>query len=432
MNMLQEDIDVGAGIDQDAEMRADSRSPDARPMKACMVSYSIYDSDNRVRRYAETLVKNGYRVDAVALRRETQGKNNVINGVRVFRLQSRVKNEKSKFDYLAKLVLFFLRSLLFLTREQLKERYDLIHVHSVPDFEVFAALYPKIMGSKVILDIHDIVPEFYASKFSASQNSLMFKSLVTMERMSTAFSDHVIASNHIWQKRLQGRSVAESKVTTILNFPDTQVFQLKGRNRDDDKFILLYPGTLNYHQGLDIAIRAFSAIKDNVPKAEFHIYGSGDQSEFLKSLVGELGLENKVFFKGSLAVEQMVRVIENADLGIVPKRKSGFGNEAFSTKILEFMAMGVPVIVPDTEIDTYYFDEKVAKFFRADDEKSLADAMFLLIKNAAVRERLVRSASEFVKQYTWDVNQHIYLDLVDSLLNSRNDGGVTSILERTN
>jgi glycosyltransferase involved in cell wall biosynthesis len=423
MNILEEDTDVGVK----------PRSPRSRPLRACMVSYSIYDSDNRVRRYAETLVKHGYRVDAVALRRDEQRvSNNVINGVSVFRVQSRVKNEKSRFHYLAKLILFFLRSLFFLTREQMKEPYDLIHVHSVPDFEVFAALYPKIMGSRVILDIHDIVPEFYASKFKVSQKSLVFKSLVAMERLSAAFSDHVIASNHIWQKRLQGRSVAESKVTTILNFPDTQVFRLKGRNRNDGKFILLYPGTLNYHQGLDIAIRAFSGVKDVVPKAEFHIYGSGDQSEFLKSLVGELGLESRVFFKGSLAVEQMVRVIENADLGIVPKRKNGFGNEAFSTKILEFMAMGVPVIVPDTDIDMYYFDDSVAKFFRANEEKSLAEAMLLLIENPEVREKLIRNASAFVKKYTWDVNEHVYLGLVDSLLNPRNDRGPASILENVN
>jgi glycosyltransferase involved in cell wall biosynthesis len=404
-------------------------------MRACMVSYSMYDSDNRVRRYAETLVKHGYHVDALSLRRGGQAvSNSVVNGVRVFRLQSRVKNEKSKFDYLAKLIVFFWRSLYFLTREHLKERYDLIHVHSVPDFEVFAALFPKIMGSKVVLDIHDIVPEFYASKFGASQNSLIFKSLVAMERISTAFADHVIASNHIWQKRLEGRSVAESKVTTILNFPDTQVFQPKGRDRNDGKFkfILLYPGTLTYHQGLDIAVRAFSLIKDQVPEAEFHIYGSGDQSAFLKSLVAQLGLENRVFFKGSLAVEQMVRVIENANLGIVPKRGNGFGNEAFSTKILEFMAMGVPVIVPDTEVDSFYFNENVVKFFRANDEKSLADAMLWLIGDEAVRETFVRNATEFVKKYTWDVNQHIYLDLVDSLLSSRKDRDAARILETTN
>jgi glycosyltransferase involved in cell wall biosynthesis len=393
----------------------------------------MYDSDNRVRRYAETLVKHGYSVDAVSLRRAGQTMHNsVVNGVRVFRIQSRVKNEKGKFDYLAKLILFFCRSLLFLTREHLKEPYDLIHVHSVPDFEVFAALYPKIMGSKVILDIHDIVPEFYTSKFGASQNSLTFKSLVAMERLSTGFSDHVIASNHIWQKRLQGRSVAESKVTTILNFPDTQVFHRKARDRSDGRFVLLYPGTLTYHQGLDIAVRAFSVIKDEIPEADFHIYGSGDQSAFLKSLVAQLGLENRVFFKGSLAVEEMVRVIENADLGIVPKRGNGFGNEAFSTKILEFMAMGVPVIVPDTEVDTFYFNENVAKFFRANDENSLANAMLLLINNSAVRETLVRNASEFVKKYTWDVNQHIYLDLIDSMLRSRNDRGAARILKSTN
>ena len=398
-----------------------------------MVSYSMYDSDGRVRRYAETLAKRGYRVDAVALRREKTGvRNSVLNGVRVFRVQSRVKNERSKFHYLAKLMSFFVRSLFFLTREHMREPYDLIHVHSVPDFEVFAALYPKLMGCKVILDIHDIVPEFYTSKFKTSKKSLTFKCLVLMERLSAAFSDHVIASNHIWQKRLEGRSVTKSKVTTILNFPDTQTFHPKGRQRNDGKFILLYPGTLSYHQGLDIAIRALSRIKTDVPEVEFHIYGSGDQSEFLKALVGQLGLGERVFFKGSLVVEQMVNVIENADLGIVPKRSIGFGNEAFSTKILEFMAMGIPVIVPDTEVDTYYFDEKVAKFFRANDEINLADAMLLLIKSATVRETLVRSASEFVKKYTWEVNQHIYLDLVDALLSSSNDRGAASILESTN
>jgi glycosyltransferase involved in cell wall biosynthesis len=96
------------------------------------------------------------------------------------------------------------------------------------------------------------------------------------------------------------------------------------------------------------------------------------------------------------------------------------------------MAMGVPVIVPDTEVDTFYFNENVAKFFRANDENSLANAMLLLINNSAVRETLVRNASEFVKKYTWDVNQHIYLDLVDSLLSSRNDRGAARILESTN
>jgi len=397
-----------------------------------MVTYSVYDGDNRVRRYAETLVKRGYHVDAVAIWRGGERKeNSVVNGVNVFRIQGRVKNEKSKFVYLAKLLLFFWRSMLFVSRQHWRARYDLIHVHSVPDFEVFAVWYPKLTGAKIILDIHDIVPEFYASKFNVSRKSLAFKFLVAVEQLAIAFSDHVIASNHIWEKRLKERSVAASKITTIINFPDTEVFQPQGRTRNDGKFILLYPGTLNYHQGLDIAVRAFSRIRNEVPEAEFHIYGSGDQLAYLKSLVAELGLENQVLFKGSRVVEQMVRVIEDADLGIVPKRKNGFGNEAFSTKILEFMAMGVPVIIPDTDVDTYYFNDSVAKFFQANNDESLADSMLLLIKNPEVRQSFVRNASEFVKKYTWGANQSIYLVLVDSLLTSREGRHAITVPRKT-
>ncbi len=287
-----------------------------------MISYSVYNADSRVRRYAETLVKRGYHVDVIALWRDGQpAVNSVLNGVNVFRIQGRIKDEKSKFAYLSKLLRFLWRSMVLVTRLQWQERYDLIHVHSVPDFEVFAAWFPKLMGAKIILDIHDIVPEFYASKFNVSSKSLMFASLVAMERMSAAFCDHVIASNHIWEKRLRERSAAESKVTAIINFPDTNVYQRQGRNRSDERFVLLYPGTVSYHQGLDIAVRAFSTISSTFPQADFHIYGSGDQSAFLKTLVAELGLENRIFFKGSCTVEQIVRVIENADLGVVPKEK---------------------------------------------------------------------------------------------------------------
>lgn len=401
-------------------------------MRACMVAYTFYEADNRVRRYAETLAKRGYRVDAIALWREGQSeKEETINGVRVFRIQRRVKNEKNKLAYLGKLLLFFLRSMFILMREQLKQRYDLIHVHSVPDFEVFAAWYPKLTGSKVILDIHDIVPEFYVSKFNLSPQSLTFKLLVAVEAMSTAFANHVITANHIWKERLRGRSVCGSKLTTILNFPDTEIFQRRGRNRNDNKFILLYPGSLNHHQGLDLAICAFSRIKDETPEAEFHIYGSGEQLEFLKSLIVQLGLQDRVFLKGSLPLDQMASVIENADLGVVPKRKNGFGNEAFSTKILEFMTMGVPVIVPDTAIDQYYFNDSVAKFFQANDERSLAAAMLQLMQDAGLRESLVQNASEFVKKFSWQVNQAAYWGVVDSLLNPRNGHKPISKLNTT-
>ena len=383
------------------------------------MAYTFYESDNRVRRYAETLAREGFEVDVVALRREgNYPRIEVINGVRLLRIQLRVVNEKSRMVLLRRLLLFFLRSMWVLSREQLKRRYDLVHIHSIPDFEVFAAWLPKITGSKLILDIHDIVPEYYASKFNLSAKSLSFKLLVLVERLSAVFSDHVIVANHIWQQRLEGRSVRASKLTTILNFPDAQIFRRRGRKRNDNRFVLLYPGSLNYHQGLDLAILAFARIKEQAPLAEFHIYGIGEQLPYLLQLIHDLGLQDRVLYKGAQPLDHVASVMEDADLGIVPKRKNGFGNEAFSTKILEFMSMGVPVLIPDTAIDTYYFDESIVRFFRADNETSLAENLLELILNSSDRERLARNADQFIKGYLWDENEALYLNIVDSLLGS--------------
>ena len=116
-------------------------------------------------------------------------------------------NEKSKVTYLFKLILFLLSSAIFITKKHLQYPYDVVHVHSVPDFEVYAAVLPKLQGAGIILDIHDIVPEFYASKFSGGKGSFFFKALVKLEQLSIKFSNHVIISNHLWYKTLTSRSV---------------------------------------------------------------------------------------------------------------------------------------------------------------------------------------------------------------------------------
>lgn len=385
-------------------------------MRACMVAYTGYESDNRVRRYAESLARRGFHVDVFSLRGESQSKREAVKGVHVFRIQRRARTEKSKFVYLAKLLSFLLRSATILSREHLRERYDLIHVHSLPDFEVFAALVPKVTGSKIILDIHDLLPEFYASKFDISERSVTFRLLVAVERMSAAFADHVIASNHLWERRLEERSVSPTKCSTFLNYPDPDLFRRHGRSRNDNRFIILYPGSLSYHQGLDIAVQAFALIRDRIPFADFYIYGQGDQRDSLSCLIRGLKLQGRVFLKDPLPLQEIIAVIENADLGVVPKRNTSFGNEAFSTKVFEFMCMGVPMIVPDTDVDRFYFDSSVVEFFRANDVTSLADAMLRLINSPERRQSLISHAGTFIKKYTWPGNQGKYFELVDALV----------------
>jgi len=389
-------------------------------MKACMLAYTFYDADNRVRRYAEALVRRGDQVDAIALARKGQPAFEVIRGVRVYRIQSRVINETGPFSYLIKLLLFFFRSAWFLAVKQFREPYDLIHVHSVPDFEVFATIVPRLLGCKVILDIHDIVPEFYASKFKVKEDSLVFRMLVMLERLSIAYSNHVIIANHLWYDKLTQRSVRKEKCTAVINYPDPSIFSRRGGPvRTDNDFVMCYPGTLSWHQGLDIAVEAVALLRERVPALRLQLIGDGPERESLKRLIRERGLEDRITLTGLIPMEQVAEIMSKIDLGIVPKRADSFGNEAFSTKIMEFMAMNVPVLASRTKIDEYYFNDRIVQFFESGNARDLADKILLLIERPARRAELLAFSAEFIALNNWDVRQHEYFELVDRLLAKR-------------
>ncbi len=387
-------------------------------MNVCMIAYTFYESDARVRRYGETLVRQGYHVDVIALRVEQQSRFEILNGVNVYRIQKRsLFEKKGRIHYFCRLLKFLIKSSLFFTYKHLQHTYKVIHIHSIPDFEVFAVWIAKLTESKIFLDIHDIVPEFYVSKFNVSKKSLIFKLLCFVEKISIKFSDHVIISNHLWEKTLINRSVDKNKITVILNYPDTHIFYRKPKTRENNKFMILYPGTINKHQGIDIAIKALYIIRDKIPSAEFHIYGNGPEMQSIKMLIRELELINRVFIKEAVPVTQITEIMANTDLGIVPKRDGLFGGEAFSTKILEFMAVGVPLIVADTKIDRYYFNENLVLFFRSGDEEDLARKIITLYEDRKLQDRLVLNALNYVKMNNWNMKEGIYLKLFDNLPN---------------
>ena len=381
-----------------------------------MVAYSFYDSDNRVMRYAETLARRGDQVDVIALKKDDTPRQDILHGVKVYRIQEREKNEKSQLTYALRLMRFFFRSSMFIALQHFKSRYDLIHVHNIPDFLVFAALLPKLSGAKIILDIHDVVPELYAAKFGHTYGNLIFRTMLALEKGSCAFSDHVIIANHIWQKTVTDRSVSPEKCSVVLNYPDETIFHPRPRPTQDGKFIMMYPGSLNPRQGVDIAVRAFALVKDRLPAAEFHIYGDGAGRKGLEELVSELGVQDRVLFKGSLPIYEMAERMAQADLGIEPKRNDLFAGDAMSTKILEFMSVGVPVIASDTRVHMHYFNDKVLRFFRNDNPEDLADCITRVFSDDGYRRALIAAGRAFAEDFVWGKKKEEYLHLVDVLV----------------
>src|ERR1700730_10370169 len=200
--------------------------------KICMLAYTLYESDNRVRRYAEALARRGDQVDVIALSGgQTPLGSEDISGVTLHRIQRRDFDEQDKWTYAWRLLRFLFTSSMFLMRRHYSRRYDLIHVHNVPDFLVFAAWYPKLTGARVILDIHDIVPELFTSKFTETRTGRQFRILAAIEKKSAEFADHVIVSNDLWYQTLIDRSVSREKCSVFVNHVDPGIFYRHPRTR---------------------------------------------------------------------------------------------------------------------------------------------------------------------------------------------------------
>jgi glycosyltransferase involved in cell wall biosynthesis/peptidoglycan/xylan/chitin deacetylase (PgdA/CDA1 family) len=386
--------------------------------KICMVAYTFYELDNRVRRYAETLAKRGDHVDVIALSsKQFRSSVDNIEGVTVHRIQYREYDESGKWAYAKRLTAFLTRASLHLRRLHELNRYDVVHVHNMPDFLVFAAWYPKLTGAKLILDIHDIVPELFVNKFKTRFTSLYAWTLRLIERLSARFVDHVIVSNDLWQKTVTARSVSADRCSVFVNHVDLALFSKRERTRKDDRLIVLFPGSLQWHQGLDIAIRAFAEFKAQIPNAEFHIYsgGGGDRHASLEELSHSLGLADSVKFFEGVSLDEMPQLIANVDMGVVPKRADSFGNEAYSTKIMEFMSQGIPVVASKTKIDSYYFANGEVRFFQSGDSHAMARAMLDVARDKELAEILSAKGYAYAQRNGWDTKKQEYLDLVDVL-----------------
>lgn len=400
--------------------------PRLRPRKrrVAMLTHSFYENDNRVTRYAETLAERGDHVDVFALRRSASlAKQERLEGVHLHRIVPRSgKQERSKLGYLWSWLRFLATATVHVERGSRQNRYDLVHVHNMPDFLIFSALPAKLRGARVILDIHDLTSDFYASKFGSNKGGLAPAVLRWTERISARLADHVIISNHLWLEKYTQRTGTADRASVFINNVDTRVFRPHDRSRRDERKVIVFPGGLQWHQGLDLAIRAMPAVRHAVPQAEFHIYGDGNQKAALQNLTAELGLEHCVRFFDPVPVREVAQLMADADVGVVPKRADSFGNEAYSTKIMEFMSVGVPVVISETKIDRFYFNDTVARFFPSGDTCALTQAIIELLTSPTLARRLKENAYAYVSNHSWTQRKESYLRIVDSLITTGSAG----------
>src|SRR5215472_5321567 len=139
-----------------------------------MIAYTNYESDPRVIREAEAAVEGGFEVDFLALRRPGTPPTELVRGVRLFRLNQGKHRGGARLSYLIEYLKFFFQCFVETTRLFFNRRYKIIHVNNMPDFLVFSTIIPRLFGTKIILDIHDPMPNTFASKFKGHENGFFY------------------------------------------------------------------------------------------------------------------------------------------------------------------------------------------------------------------------------------------------------------------
>jgi glycosyltransferase involved in cell wall biosynthesis len=390
--------------------------------RAVAIVFSSYPGDPRPRRAAEALAKEGMNVEVICLKEtDEEAPRESFNGVEITRISLK-RRRGGKLTYIAQYGAFLLFSGVILAFRACRRRYALAHIHNMPDFLVFSALVPKILGAKVILDLHDPMPELMMTIFGLREQSFSVRVLKLLEKLSLRFADAVLTVNQACKNIFSTRSCPATKVTVIMNSPDAEIFRersggLEVTREVSNPFVIMYHGSLVERHGLDLAVTALGKIKQSIPQAELRIYGrSTPYLQRVINSVRESPLREGISFLGPKNLEQIVQAIEECDVGIIPNRRSIFTELNTPTRIFEYLSQGKPVIAPRAPGILDYFGPEELILFDLGDPDDLAAKIEFVFENPRKIRAIVERGQEVYRAHTWAAERLRFIRLTNELL----------------
>jgi glycosyltransferase involved in cell wall biosynthesis len=394
-----------------------------REPHVCMVAYSDYVFDARIRREAETLASNGFRVTCFKLRNGAARKRCVLNNVDVRELSVPKYQGKSRAAYLRSYLRFLIEASAACCALLLRGELDAVHVHNLPDFLVFAGLVPRLAGRKVVLDIHDSIPETFATKFSGS--SALWNLLCLEERLSALLAHRVICVNDPQRDTLVGRGISASKTFVSMNVPDPAIFKSdvaadRSVAAADGHFNVVYHGTMAERLGVDLIIRAIASLRERIPGLRLHLWGRGDDLPRFQHLATELRAADVVEFKPQgYPLHELPARLRPMQLGVIGNRRSPACDLMLPVKLMEYVSLGIPAVAPRLRTIEHYFSDQMITFYEPENVRSLADSIYRLYAQPESRRRQAASADGFLTTHGWERQGGELVDFYRQLLEVR-------------
>jgi glycosyltransferase involved in cell wall biosynthesis len=384
--------------------------------RVCLVRHWYYPHDNHLKRDAEALLASGWEVDVVCLRKKGEKAREVVKGVQVYRLP--VEHHRgSAWRYLWEYSAFLLLAFVQLTLLFLRKRYQVIEVSNMPDILVFSTLVPRLLGTRVVLYMREQMPETFASVFGAKKRHPFVQFLSLLQRLSMAYADHIIVPGTLGKEYFQASGVPGDKISVIENAPDEDIFHPLTLPQENGHFRLVTHGSLLERYGVQTLLRAVPLLVGEIPNLEVWVVGDGEYRPALEDLSRGLQVEDRVRFTGWLPFTDLPKVISEAQVGVVAVDYAAdwLPNKWLPNKILEYLAMGKPVVVSGLEAYKAYVPEEAALYFRPGDERELARCVLELYRDPKRRAAMAARGQAIYEQIRWSVTKEKYLTIFEGL-----------------
>lgn len=385
--------------------------------RICVIRQYYVPLDTRVKREVDTLVAAGHEVTVLCMARPGESRIEKTDGATVIRMplqHRRGSMARYCFEHLA----FALLAGATAAAGHLRRPYDLVQVNTMPDTLVLAAVVPRLLGTPVLLDLHECMPECFATTFNTGEGPVRI--LALLERFSIWFASGATTCTELMRSTFVGRGAPPEKISVVLNGADENIFDLDRyppTNSDPDRFRLVSHGTVEPRYGIETVVRAVALLKDEIPGLELQVYGEGSQLDDLRRLSDELGVHDRVHFSGRFVpIEELVAGISNADAGVVAIERDPYRDLTLCNKMYDFVTMRKPAVVSRTRSVEVYFGDSCFQMFTSGDEHDLARAIRELHARPDRGAGLVEAATEANASQRWAVQRLAYLAVIDSLL----------------
>jgi len=395
-------------------------------MNVCMLMYRVMPQDHRRFVVANSIAKKNDAVDIYCIKDNNQNSNEICDGQRYHRLPIKYNKSDCFIIQIIKYILYTILSFFYLMKDSLLyKKYDVIHVHNPPDFIILAAIPIKLLfKTKIILDLHDMLPESVSSNLNLAENHLLIKFAKFIERFAVYFSDSIICTNKYDKEIVLSRNnIYPDKIFIVMNSPDLNLFLVKNANKSqfelEYKYVILFEGTIWKRRGIQTVIDALELLKDKIP-IYFLIIGDGPDKEYLDNIVKERNISDYVKLTGWVGLELLSQYISISDVCIIPFLKTKVNERGVPNKLFEYILHEKPVITSNLKGIASTFNKDQVIFFEPGDAEDLANKVLWCYNNPEkIREIVMNANNRYFAEYTWNKMENALYQSYDYAHQSR-------------